>query len=558
MKGGGGTLELGGGTGAINVLAGSGTLAGAVSANFSGFDAFVIDAGGLWTLDGTDSLSAGQTISVAGILTAVDATIADGGTITAVDGGVVKLKGADIQGGILDSVGTGEFKTGQGANVLDGTSSTVTIAGSVRVAQSTSLTLQGAIDNSGAIIASAGATLTASGALDNSGSVDLTGGASGRTEMFVGASGLTLTGGGTVQFNGAFLGANTAATLTNVDNTIVGSSSSLSGGYLGAGPLTIVNEAAGVIEATGPFGLVLATNVTNSGLIESTGITEPGGGLVIVGATIDDSSGGTVLAAGSTVFVSSGGEFIGGTLSSSDGGAIEVLDVAGLDGGATQLTNAGTIDVPDNKILTLQGVIDNTGQIDLDGSAIMGLQPTGATLTGGGTVNLGGGATIVGETGVAFDNTGDTIIGGGDVGAGQLAVTNGAAGTIDATGAMTLDSGAATITNGGLIEATGSGILTIASPVDNTGQLAVAGGSLDAEDAVTGAGSATIDGGTLTFGASFGGNVDFAGTTGVLVLAPVAKLRRGHFRVLPDRRDLARPEGHRFRLRGRGELQRHG
>ena len=60
----------------------------------------------------------------------------------------------------------------------------------------------------------------------------------------------------------------------------------------------------------------------------------------------------------------------------------------------------------------------------------------------------------------------------------------------------------------------------IASPLANTGTLyAVTAGSLTLEGAVSGAGTARINGGTLYAKAAFSENVTFTGTTGVLELA---------------------------------------
>src|SRR5215216_1143171 len=74
-------------------------------------------------------------------------------------------------------------------------------------------------------------------------------------------------------------GGDASAVFTNVDNRVSDA------GQLGAGQLTVVNEAGGVIEATGTNALVIDTGaiaVTNYGLIEASGT----GGLVVNSALV--------------------------------------------------------------------------------------------------------------------------------------------------------------------------------------------------------------------------------------------------------------------------------
>jgi hypothetical protein len=85
--------------------------------------------------------------------------------------------------------------------------------------------------------------------------------------------------------------------------------------------------------------------------------------------------------------------------------------------------------------------------------------------------------------------------------------------------ALTIDTGGATITNAGLVENVGSGGVVVESPIDNTGTLFAAGGTLKLEGAVTGAGIGKINGGTLEAVSTFSQNVAFTGATGVLELA---------------------------------------
>jgi hypothetical protein len=257
VKGGSGTLELAGGTGAITGLGATGMLSGAEAMTFSGFGSYVIDVGASWTLSGTNALSASQSVSVAGALT-LSGTLASSGTISGAGGSTITLKKADIIGGTLAS--SGSVTVRGGGNILDGTTATLTSHASTTVADKGSLTIEGALVNDGEI-SLAGVTAT--------------------TKLIVGAAGATLSGGGTVAMGsytfGTLVGGVTTATLTNVDNTISG------GGILGSGKLTLVNQAAGVIEQTGSAALSIATGknvIANAGTIEATGA----GGATIAGA----------------------------------------------------------------------------------------------------------------------------------------------------------------------------------------------------------------------------------------------------------------------------------
>jgi len=158
-------------------------------------------------------------------------------------------------------------------------------------------------------------------------------------------------------------------------------------------------------------------------------------------------------------------------------------------------------------------------------------------MAGGGTLDLAtnlGNATLVGGNGHVFTNIDNTIAGDGYLGAGDLTLINRAAGVIKGMGilegadniALTIDTGANTIVNAGLIESSDLGMvgsdfgnLVIASPIRNGGVLEVAGEIFEAELAVTGTGSAVIDRGTLVFAQGFNENVAFTGTSGILELA---------------------------------------
>src|SRR5437879_11757173 len=117
------------------------------------------------------------------------------------------------------------------------------------------------------------------------------------------------------------------------------------------------------------------------------------------------------------------------------------------------------------------------------------------------------------------DNADNTISGAGQLGNGELSLTN--AGTINATGtyALTIDTGSNWVFNSGVLEASGSGGLTVASSIGNSGVLWANGATLTVQGQVSGNGTATIDGtATLDLEASATVNVVCGSGAGTLKL----------------------------------------
>jgi hypothetical protein len=414
-------------------------------------------------------------------------TVNNTGTILAGNGSAVILQSAVIDGGVLNVTGTGFFETvdgvgGNGAgSLLNGQTSAVQNEGQININNNTALTLQGTIANTGEI------------ALNSGGNT---------TELIIDVTGATLNGTGDVTLspngNNLIVGVTSASTLTNFDNTISG------GGNLGNGSLTLVNQAAGVIDADVGTTLVLNVGpaaVTNAGLIEATST----GGLLIQSSTITNT--GTILAGdGSTVslqnaFISGGALAVAGT------GAFQTTDFNSvLNGRSGAVNNTGLINVLNNTGLTVQGTINNTGEIDLGsgGNATeLIVDVTGATLTGLGDITLdnNGNNYIFGATASAvLTNVNNTISGGGQIGNGQMVLVNQSKGVIDGDlgTALVLNTGTSTITNAGLIESdAGGGTLVINSAVANTGVIEANGGLLQVNAAITGTGKLEVNGGTL-------------------------------------------------------------
>ena len=188
--------------------------------------------------------------------------------------------------------------------------------------------------------------------------------------------------------------------------------------------------------------------------------------------------------------------------------------------------NPGTMQIGDGSHLPLSGTINNTGTIALSSTGDetdLQLIEHGVTLEGGGKILLSDSdANVISGTssGVTLNNEDNTISGAGQLGNGELTLTN--AGTIDATGthALTIDTGSNLVTNSGVLEASGSGGMMVTSGIVNSGVLWANGATLTVQGAVSGNGTATIDGiGTLDFEASTSANVVFgSGTGGTLKL----------------------------------------
>ncbi len=206
-----------------------------------------------------------------------------------------------------------------------------------------------------------------------------------------------------------------------------------------------------------------------------------------------------------------------------DAGAAWTL--SGNNSATDDLTIDGTLTLADRAALTIHGNVVNGGQIVVAASThttSLVVGKTGATLSGGGTVTLGGNAfdRIIGAAkGATLTNIDNTIAGSGQIGLGKMALVNEAAGVIEQAGAsLTIDTGVRRIINDGLIEATGVGGVTITGAVLNGGVFETKGGALTVDGPVVGHGSAMIGGGVMTFVTAFSQNVDFTGSTGELVL----------------------------------------
>ncbi len=263
-----------------------------------------------------------------------------------------------------------------------------------------------------------------------------------------------------------------ASTLTNVNNTIFGS------GTIGTGDgaLTLVNDAAGTIDALGGT-LILDT-----------------------GHTIDNSG---ILAAGLVTAVTTA---LTGTATGS--GTLQINDV-GDNAGLIEAAANGILDIKTDLITWTGGTaIAGTNGILLELGGTLEVDVAKLQLTGGGAVSLAGGAITGAASTDILDNVDNTISGYGTIGGGGLQIVN--TNLIEATNDGTLVLSGTTVTNfvggtNGTVHADSGSTVELDAATIHGGNVTIAGaldslGSSFIDDgaAITGAGTVTVSGGTLT------------------------------------------------------------
>jgi hypothetical protein len=313
-----------------------------------------------------------------------------------------------------NSSGAWSYATGtlaNGAQVLTatatdaaGNTSAASIALDPSIGEITELT--GA--QAGSLSVANGTTVDITGTIDNTGAISLHASGHGADLAIVGAA--TLTGAGKVTLSnnaGNTIGSNgEAATLTNANNTISGA------GTIGDSDLALINQGtidandstalvldtgsntitnAGTLEATSSGGLDIDSNVGNSKTIEALGTNAK----VVVESTITNTTTGLVLASGSGAQVDLDNATIsGGTLRSS--GRNAVIETVGgtsdaLDGG--DISSGSTVEVNGNSTLTLDGTVDNSGTLLVNGGTLA----VAGTLAGGTTEISGAGKMLIAQ-----------------------------------------------------------------------------------------------------------------------------------------------------------------
>jgi hypothetical protein len=534
----GGKITNGAGTATGALIYGGIAVYGASADTVTNFGTISGLSAGIWLIGGGLVTNGGSTVRTAliesytGIVASGTATVVNFGTIKGSSqalniGSSVRLIAEPSSVCIGNVQGGGVLELAGGGGTIRGLGSLGTLTGDIAmtffhfgayVIDAGAWTLPGFNALAGSLTLGDGATILAQDTLADSGALTIasTGSA---TRLEVIAAGLTLSGGGVVSLAGSkaqIVGASPTATLVNSD-TIAGT------GFVGAGSMTLVNQKGGVIKASATGSLVVKTpgeTLVNGGLLES---TLTGASLVLNATTVDQTGGGTIAATAGRVDLQNA-EVIGGTLATSGTGLIRLSSGASILDATTQsISLAGEVQVSGSTTLTAAGAISGSGKLNLNsGKLIIGA--AGLTLSGGGQVNLNNstGNTVIGATAAAtLTNFDDRISGAGALGGGSMALVNEVPGVIigNQNLALNLDTGTSVILNAGLIENVGKGGTVVKSGLDNTGTvLAATTGTLTLAGAVTGAGVAQINGGTLYVERAFAEKVTFTGSTGVLKL----------------------------------------
>lgn len=447
----------------------------------------LVDGNGVVTNTGTLRADSGGTLRLqAGTFNNA------GGLIEALNASFVQLgTSPTIAGGTLSTTGSGVIEVINGIAVLDGTSNTVNNTGLTRINNAARLTLQGTINNTGTININSTASAT---------------------YLNTNSNPVTLTGGGIVQLSNSannWIFSNVVdGTFVNVDNTIQGA------GHLGwnGSPTAISNQGTVIANAA----TALNVDATNEGFTNTGTLRADGGTLQLQGGVFNNTGGDIEALNASLVSLIGSPTIVGGMLSTTGSGVIEVTGpgTSTFDG----TTNTGLVRTNNAAKLALQGTINNTGTIQLNSTGTATYLYTNTaptTLTGGGVIQLSNDTNNW-----IYSNLADGSL---------INVDN----TIRGSGRLGWNGSPTPITNQGAILADGSGLLLIdaTDSFNNQGVLQVSG-----------SGGATISGanfttsGTVTVNATRqltrtgGSYVQTAGTTtvnGTLTTSPDVKIQGG-------------------------------
>jgi len=352
-----------------------------------------------------------------------------GGTVKALTGSTVQIKGLPISGGTLTTLGSGLILG------LGGGLTSLTNSGQFQI---------GGVTGQG----SAGVRL--SGTLNNSGTIQI-GSASWGDDVTIIDGTATLTGGGTVNFANSIesmVPGNGTPSLVNTNNTISGTG--VIGG--GGGNLTLTNS--GTVNANGSGPLLLGVPTTNTGTMQASN----GGELRTQGDI--NNAGGTIAALDHSTVTLITKTVKGGTLATSGTGVIQASPTQPtLDG----VTNTGLVLVPNNGQMVLKNNITNSGTFFLNstGGPVSFYISGAVALTGKGTMMLSDSANnfIAGAgTSPTWSNVDNLIEGAGQI---SVAFTNQKKGTVLANLVTPLLLSASSVTNLGKFQAEPGSVLKI-------------------------------------------------------------------------------------------------
>jgi hypothetical protein len=374
------------------------------------------------------------------------------GTIQALNAAtpsVVLLTGATLNGGTLTTTGNGIMESGSTAT-LNGV--TLSSGSTYTLPNGTNTVLQGTITNLGKFQLNSGGNLT-----------DL---------ILAGNTTVTLSGGGTVTLgnnpNNRLYSSGGGGRLINQE-TIQG------GGQLGVGQTAITNS--GTINANVANALIVApsgSGVTNTGTMEASGggTLDLRGGYTNTGGLIEALAGSTVAMDGATIN--------GGTLTTSGGGLMESVNTATFNG--ITLSSGSTYTLPNGTSTVLQGTITNKGNFQLNSAGnLTDLRISGpVTLTGGGAVTMDNNPNnrIYALNGTDTLTNAETIQGAGQLGVGLTHLINNGTILANQPTPLLVQSNGAGITNSGTLSVSASDLMHVSGgPFSNFAGTSLTGGT---------------------------------------------------------------------------------
>jgi hypothetical protein len=238
----------------------------------------------------------------AGGLNILNSTGTNTGTIEGLTNSTLTITNSTITNakGNVAAAGKGAVVVLSSGAIINGGRLTTSKGGTIRTASGTTSTVDKATINNASNFQVADNSVLNLGSTVNNTSTFSIGSAGNNTELEIDSNGAAFTGGGTVAMtdhtNNFVFGASCSDVLTNVDNTITGA------GQLGDGQLTLINAAAGIIDA----------NAKTNGLT-----VNPGGGTL--------TNAGTLEADGNTLTVQTASAIGGtGTAMAADGGIVNL------------------------------------------------------------------------------------------------------------------------------------------------------------------------------------------------------------------------------------------
>ncbi len=335
-----------------------------------------------------------------------------------------------------------------------------------------------------------GALFQLSGTHTNSGNILVGDGIAGDTSIIYVRGNTTLTGGGTVTLSGINNGIYTMADGGGLKVLTIANQSIDGLGQLGGNNIGIVNQAGGLIDANSSGNVLVVDPGTTTGMVNQGIMRASGGGILELsgfGGGGFNNVGGVIRAqAGSEVrfglLTGEFGEFVSGGVVESQGTG--VLRAKGnINTSFKDLTINGNMIVDTGTTtLGLSGSINNTGNIFVNpGVATLVSIQGDTTLTGGGSITLGGTGAAIGRSQnlPVLTLANQTIQGHGAFGQNQLGIINQASGMIDANvagGVLTLDHRVnSQLVNQGTLRASNGGTLLITDSFSNDGVMTTNG-----------------------------------------------------------------------------------